>query len=462
MRLRALTAVGLVSLLAGAVVAHPAGASPALTLSKTSGPPTTTLTIAGTGFGPSEQVTIRFDETEMAIVGTDSQGAFAQAVGVPGTAAPGTHTISATGQTSGVSAEASFLVRTNWRQYRFDGAHTAVNPFENIIGVANAAALTEVWLGRATAPLVTAPAVVNGVVYVASAHYGTFRGRLYAFDASNGRRLWSQSTNGAGTPPAVSGGSVYVGSSSGKLYAFKTDGTMQWEAITRGPIESALLVLKGVVYVGSNDGKLYAFDKSTGRLLWSRRTGGAIRGSPSFAGGIVYVGSQDRKLYALNASTGAKLWAVTVGRALSTGAVADGVVYVTAKDGNLHALDASTGAQVWPPTPVGTDLRGTVPAVANGVIYVSGTDTTLRAVRASDGGLLWSFLHGFGLSAPVVANGVVYVGSTEEKLVAVNASTGALLRFTPGSGAGEWDPVVSDGVVYVGSNDSHLHAYSLP
>jgi len=93
---------------------------------------------------------------------------------------------------------------------------------------------------------------------------------------------------------------------------------------------------------------------------------------------------------------------------------------------------------------------------------VSGTDTTLRAVRASDGGLLWSFLHGFALSAPVVANGVVYVGSTEEKLVAVNASTGALLRFTPGSGAGEWDPVVSDGVVYVGSNDSHLHAYSLP
>lgn len=68
----------------------------------------------------------------------------------------------------------------------------------------------------------SSPAYVNGVVVA-----GSFDHRLYAFDASSGRQLWTSGwsyqgglfSRGISGSPAVSGGRLYIGVRDGRLYA---------------------------------------------------------------------------------------------------------------------------------------------------------------------------------------------------------------------------------------------------
>jgi outer membrane protein assembly factor BamB len=68
----------------------------------------------------------------------------------------------------------------------------------------------------------TSPAVVDGVVYLASD--GPIPGNssyVYAFDAATGGLLWSHREYGHGTSAvAVSGGLVYVGTEDAAVYAY--------------------------------------------------------------------------------------------------------------------------------------------------------------------------------------------------------------------------------------------------
>jgi outer membrane protein assembly factor BamB len=74
---------------------------------------------------------------------------------------------------------------------------------------------TVVW-SYPTAPDDAAPAVANGVVYIGTA---SFTGGFYALDAATGSLLWSYKTSGAvSTGPAVVNGMVYLASD--RVYAF--------------------------------------------------------------------------------------------------------------------------------------------------------------------------------------------------------------------------------------------------
>jgi outer membrane protein assembly factor BamB len=62
-------------------------------------------------------------------------------------------------------------------------------------------------------------AIANGVLYV-----GSYDTRLYAYDADNGKELWTSGwgtfDGGVSSSPAVSGGKVYVGVGDGSVVAF--------------------------------------------------------------------------------------------------------------------------------------------------------------------------------------------------------------------------------------------------
>jgi outer membrane protein assembly factor BamB len=64
-----------------------------------------------------------------------------------------------------------------------------------------------VWTYVTRGPVLTSPAVANGVVFVSSEG-----GRLYALDASSGGRKWSYYFTRLESSPAVADGMVYVGS----------------------------------------------------------------------------------------------------------------------------------------------------------------------------------------------------------------------------------------------------------
>lgn len=156
-----------------AVHAMPAKAG--ITLSKASGPPTTKVTVNGTGFGSSETVITTFDTTTtLGSTTTDSTGSFSLGITIPATSLPGQHSIQAKGKSSGLTVSRTFLVSTNWSQYGYDYTHSGTNPYENVLLGTNVSNLTLDWSYPAGDSIVSSPAVANGVVYIGSEDYNVY------------------------------------------------------------------------------------------------------------------------------------------------------------------------------------------------------------------------------------------------------------------------------------------------
>jgi hypothetical protein len=442
----------------GRVGGRDAGTS--ITLSRRSGPPTTTTSASGSGFGPSETVAITFDAQVVGSAATDGAGAFSGAsIGVPATATPGVHQVTGTGETSGLSAHTPFTVRSNWPQYRFSLTHTGFDPYENVLGPSTVSGLTQAWAVGTGGIVDSSPSVANGVVYVGSEDHS-----LYAIDAVTGAVRWTAPVQlDIHSSPAISGGTVYVGSFDHDVYAFDAStGVQKWSFATGDLVHSSPAVVAGTVYVGSDDGNVYALNAATGTIKWRAAAGGKVRSSPAVVGGTVYVGSFDHNVYALDAATGAVKWtAPTTDIVGPSPAVWHGVVYVGSFDDSVYAFDAGTGALKWSYA-TGAFVKSS-PAVANGVVYVGSQDDKLYAFDATSGAVLWTVPTGGKIkSSPAVANGIAYVGSGDHKLYAVDAATGSVL-WTGSTGAEvDSSPAVSDGRVYVGSLDDQVHAFALP
>ncbi len=475
-------------LLASGLFAVPAAATAtSITLKPGVGPPTSAVTVTGTGFGASETVTVDFSTTQVGAATTSSTGAFSTTFTVPKSALPGKHPVTATGDTSGQSATHSFLVRTNWAKFRYDLANSGFNPYENVIGPTNVSGLKKAWTAATDNVVASSPTVANGVAYISS------QDELYAFSAAGTtgcsgtpktcKPLWTAAivgdSPGDSVSPTVANGVVYVEgnyTNQNMLYAFSAAGTTGcsgtpktckplWTAATNGYPDSAPAVASGVVYIGSSDGDLYAFSAAgttgcsgtpkTCTPLWGGVTDGYVNSSPAVANGVVYIMSD--KLYAFSTAAGSThcsgtppnktctpLWTgtgATQGGLTSSPAVANGVVYVGSYDGKLYAFSAG------------------------GTTGCSGTPKACKP--------LWAGATGSEIdSSPAVAYGVVYVGSDDGKLYAFSAGGTTGCSGTPKACKPLWagatsntaavssSPAVANGVVYVGSDDGDLYAFS--
>jgi outer membrane protein assembly factor BamB len=438
-----------------------ATAGPKITLSSKSGPPTGTVTVSGTGFGANETVDIYFDTTDEALASTNATGKFSgTAIAVPSSAQPGTHYVTADGRHTGRSAQASFLINTNWSQSSFSAAHRGANPYENVLSPGTVGGIDQDWSFTTGSSVVTSQAVVNGVVYATSGN-----GSLYALSAATGAKIWSFSIGNLdnASSPAVANGVVYAGFADGSLYALNAaTGAKIWSFSTGTiGIGSSPAVANGVVYLTSA-GTLYALDAATGAQLWSV-AGEFGDHSPTAANGVVYVSTVTSSLFAFDAATGAQLWAFAAPAFLSPSApaVADGEVFVGGQDGNVYAIQASSGQVAWTFSTGGAVNFS--PAVANGVVYAGSGGGNVYALDAITGSELWSYATGSSVnSSPTVADGVVYADNFAGNVYALDAATGAKLAgFSAGEPIFDSAPAVANGVVYFGANDSDVHALGL-
>lgn len=456
------------SLIVGVLVlGSPATASvPALTLSSKAQHPRARVALHGTGFGGTEKVDISFDTIPVASSISDGAGHVTGKFRVPASAVPGDHTVTAVGRESGLQAQATFAVSTDWQGFHFD-LRNRYNPYENVLDPSTVGGLTEVWTFASAGGIESSPAVVNGVVYV-----GSDDGNVYALDASAGAELWSFATGGAvESSPTVVDGVLYVGSDSNKVFALDAStGTQLWAITREGRVLSSPTVASGIVLVGSfedsfEDRRLLALDASTGAELWSLDAW--VESSPAVAKGVAFVTTDDDFLYALDAETGSVVWRyVMPNSVMSSPAVVNGVVYVTLyDDGTVYAFDATIGALLW----VSFPLHGAIdtsPAVANGAVYAGTSQDWFYAINASTGTERWardfheqsSFIRG----SPAVANGVVYFGSDDSNVYALDAGTGQRLWHFNTRADVQSSPAVVNGRVYVGSSDGVLHAFGLP
>ena len=139
-----LLALSLTFVISAKLAVHAAG--PVITLLPKTGSPSVKIQVAGKKFGVSETVSLTFDTaTSLGTATTDSTGAFTTSVTIPKTALPGNHTISAVGQTSAISAQATYLLATTWSSFGFNAQNSHYNNYENVISTTNIATLTADW-----------------------------------------------------------------------------------------------------------------------------------------------------------------------------------------------------------------------------------------------------------------------------------------------------------------------------
>jgi len=311
------------------------------------------------------------------------------------------------------------------------------------------------WAFKAGGAIVTSPAVVDGVVYIAS-----LDGHLYAIDQETGKEKWSfKSSRPIASSPAVVRGALYFVSSVGALVAldvatgkpkwvfaaeherkFEAKGLHgyppasqtipdAWDIFTSSPAVAA-----GKVFFGSGDGNVYAVDAETGLLQWKYGTGDVVHASPAVAGNTVYVGSWDSYLYAIDADTGEKKWSFKSGEDpamhnqvgfQSSPAVVDGTVYVGCRDAHVYAIDAATGRKKWDYPTSKSWVIGT-PAVRDGTVYVGTSDSArFMALDAKSGRLRFNFdAKAYVFSSAAIAGDFVYVGNHNGKLYALDVATG--------------------------------------
>ncbi|MBL7206188.1 MAG: PQQ-binding-like beta-propeller repeat protein [Candidatus Aenigmarchaeota archaeon] len=271
----------------------------------------------------------------------------------------------------------------------------------------NATNGSQIWSYTVVSSIITSPTVVDGIVYVPSQsnHWSVVTAYFYAINATDGTQVWNYSIEQAsgaiyGSAPAVVNGIVYIGTKND--YEFlalnATDGTQVWN-YSLGDyyvVKSSPAVAYDMVYFGSYSGIVddpdyfYALNATDGTHVWNYSVGDSIWSSPAVRDGVVYVGCNNQKLYAFNATNGSLIWSYTAGNDIaSSPVVTDNWIFVGGRDDKLHVINISNSSD-YSTYDLAISLTTSVlssPAIADGVVYIGwlGEDTNDQSIFAISG-----------------------------------------------------------------------------
>jgi outer membrane protein assembly factor BamB len=355
-----------------------------------------------------------------------------------------------------------------WPQVGGSASHSGSAPPGARIGARTIGELRRVWRapigygnGGATG-IAPSPLEVCGTLYVAAED-----GRVYAFDAMTGQRVWRTSAvGGRFFGAAIAHGTLFA-IATGALDAYATrTGRLLWSKRLPPPGGRASLPLAvgSTVYVPTGLGLMIALDATTGAVRWLAHVGSGFVSAfsaPAAANGEIFAGVGDN-LEALDATTGVVRWsAATGGPVWSTPTISDGTVYVGSNDDSVYAFDAATGTPRWS-APTGDRVYTSSPVAAATDVYVGSLDNQVHAFDSATGAPSWSFLTADDVTgSPTVSGGVVFVGSRDGKLYALDARTGSpLWSDAVGAPIGS-SPAIDARSVYI-ATDRALVAYRIP
>jgi outer membrane protein assembly factor BamB len=259
----------------------------------------------------------------------------------------------------------------------------------------------EIWRKDLGMPIINAPAVNGGRVFVS-----THDNHFYALAEIDGRNLWDNQgiSESAGilasTSAAVSGETVIAPYTSGEIYALRVqNGQVGWsDVLSRSGHVTALSALdtiagrpvidRGVVYAVSQSGLMAAFSVNTGERLWSRDVGGIQ--TPWAAGEYVYVLDNNARVICLTRKEGKVRWIHQMPQYEDMENKKDPIIWagpVLVSD-KLIAVSSNGYAQALSPydgkltgrveIPDGTTIA---PVVAGGILYIYTSDAELVALR---------------------------------------------------------------------------------
>ncbi|WP_329434386.1 PQQ-binding-like beta-propeller repeat protein [Streptomyces anulatus] len=170
------------------------------------------------------------------------------------------------------------------------------------------------------------------------------RNRVTALNLDNGETVWEHEFEDCVTsPPVESGGAIYLVGKAGSVYALdaKTGGLM-WQETAGRRISAAPLVTGGLVIVGGeNPNRITAFDAVTGTKIWSKPGQGAFTSSPFAVGSAICAAHRAGDLVAWHAETGRQLWKFDLRwdpRSQGEPLIENGVLYAATTRGTVHAV----------------------------------------------------------------------------------------------------------------------------
>ena len=200
---------------------------------------------------------------------------------------------------------------------------------------------------------ITAPALVDGILYVGTRYVAPRGGHIRALDALTGDELWRYEVPSLGieSTPVVYEGVVYAAGRSigGRIHALNAlSGELMWE-YRPGTSGISSLAVRGRLVLAGAGGQVYALDVSTGDFRWRAAGSPIFRGSPLISqiqivrNGVIYAGylaqTEDQfvpGVSVLDAETGEVLWRYHTEVGLGTPAtVADGVLYISSLEQNV-------------------------------------------------------------------------------------------------------------------------------
>lgn len=273
--------------------------------------------------------------------------------------------------------------------------------------------LAERWSFKCGDAVEGAPAIVNGVVYLAS-----FDKHLYALDLATGKPKWKTKLAAFKASPGVKGDRVYVGDLDGKFYCLNAaDGKVVWTFETEGEIHAGPNFHGDNVLVGSHDSTLYCISPA-GKKVWDVKTEGPVNGSPVVIGDVTFVAGCDSVLHVLDAKTGKETGTVDLGgQAAATAAVAGDVAYVGTMTNQLVAVDWKQLKRVWAFEAPRRQQPFYASAAVAGSLVVSGSrDKKVYAIDRATGKEAWNFVtEGMVDASPVVVGERVYVGCLSDE-----------------------------------------------
>ena len=260
-----------------------------------------------------------------------------------------------------------------------DGRHTSVVTTGNEVVTFDGA--REVWRQRVAARVLTAPFVAGERVFVMSVDRV-----VHAFDAQDGRRLWTLQRPGDALTLAQAGvltafrNLLVVGQGPRLTAVDPLRGTVQWEVPLASPrgtneVERLADLIGPAVRVGDRicarafQSSAGCADASRGTLLWSRGSGGA-QALGADAERVVGADASDR-ITAWRAANGDVLWSneKLLNRGLSGAVMNGGAVVFGDGEGYVHFLSAASGDTLQRLPTDGSPVTGT-PVLADGTMVV--------------------------------------------------------------------------------------------
>ncbi len=294
-----------------------------------------------------------------------------------------------------------------------------------------------------------APAIANGVVYVADT-----KGTLHAIDIKTGKATWTyKSGDSFETAPLVADGRVFVGDMNGVMHAVSAaDGKKIWVYDSESAIHASANADGGNIYFGNDGAKIVCLNAVDGKVVWTGEAGDRLNSTPAIGHGAAFVSGCDQHLRAMSLKDGKELFSVDLG-ALAPGspAVLSDRIVVGTDGGRLLCYSADGKKTLW--TFEDVEDKAMVyssPAVADGFAVVGARDRAVHAVNLETGKEAWSFkTRGDVDASPVISAGRVYAASRDKKLYVLDLKTGAKLwEYTAGRSINA-TPAIGEGVVII-------------